>query len=60
MKSIYDIPAGLPEHDVELIRKAFRQRWEDIEPEAALTETARDRLEDIAQSKYHREESRNY
>ena len=60
MNYIYDIPAGLPEHDAELIRKAFRQRWEDIEPEAALTETARDRLEDIAQNKYHREESRNY
>ncbi len=53
MKYIYDIPEGLPEHDVRLLQKARRQRWEDIEPEAALTETARDRLEDIAQSKYH-------
>lgn len=60
MRSIYDIPAGLPEHDVELLKKAFRQRWEDIDPEAALTETARYRLEDISLSKYHREECRNY
>lgn len=59
MYSIYDIPEGLPEHDERLLRRARRQRWEDIDPDAAKTELARNRLEDIAARKYHLEECRD-
>jgi hypothetical protein len=58
MNYIYDIPEGLPEHDVRLLMKARRQRWEDIDPDAAKTEKARDRLQDIALRKYHYAECR--
>lgn len=58
MYSIYDIPEGLPEHDVRLLRKARKQRWEDIDPDAAQTELARDILQAITVSKYHITECR--
>lgn len=54
----FDIPAGIPESDRQLLLKARSQRWEDIDPEAAQTEAAKNKLYDIMESEYHYAEAR--
>ena len=46
----------LTQHDKELIAKARRMRWEDINEDEAETQEGWQELHDIAVSKYHDDE----
>ena len=51
-----DIPAQIPDTDVQLILQANDMRWEDIDEDAAKSLEARAILHDISVSKYRRAE----
>lgn len=48
-----DIPAQIPDGDVQLILQANDMRWEDIDEDEAETIEGLAILHDIAVSKYH-------
>lgn len=55
----FDTPKHLPEHDRELIDKAHKAQWENIDEFAAETEEGRYVLHMICTRKYHLDEARN-
>jgi hypothetical protein len=54
----FDTPSHLPLHDRRLIDEAHRQRWEDIDADAAETAEGREVLGAIRSRKYHYDEAR--
>lgn len=54
--SLSDLPAQLPDGDVELIMRANDMPWTAIDEDAAETIEGRAILHDIAISKYRKEE----
>lgn len=54
--NLSDLPAQLPDGDVELIMKANDMDWTAIDEDAAETIEGRAILHDIAISKYRREQ----
>lgn len=57
--SLSDLPAQMPDGDVQLILKANNQRWEDIDEDAAESIEGRAILQEIALSKYRWAEYRS-
>lgn len=55
----FDTPQHLPEHDRKLIDAAHRQRWEEIDEDAAETEEGKYVLHEIAIRKYHLDEAKH-
>jgi len=56
--TLSDIPAQVPEGDVQLILQANDLPWEKIDEDAAQSIEARAILHDIAITKYRRDEYR--
>ena len=53
------VPEHLPQADKDLIEKACRQHWTEINPEIASTEEARKIMRVIENQKFHLEECRD-